>query len=139
MRGNDGGTGGNDVRGEMTTAYQHTETSERFLEQAEAEFAAGDLLQASEKAWGAVARYVKAVAEHNGWPHYSHSHIRRNANRLFRLVDDRAVLEDKFTHVERLHVNFYESDLERHQVRRYMDDAREVLETLKRIAPISTP
>jgi hypothetical protein len=101
----------------MATAAQHVEVSVLFLQQAEAEFAAGDLLQASEKAWGAIARYVKAVAEHNGWYHYSHSHIRRNANRLFRLADDQAALEDKFNHAERLHINFYESDLDHAGVR----------------------
>ena len=121
----------------MTTADRHSETSSRFLEQAEAEYAAGDLLQASEKAWGAVTRYIKAVAEQNGWDHYSHSHIRRNANRLLRLTDAEAANRDKFTHVERLHINFYESDLKPVDVRRYMDDARDLLETLKRVAPVS--
>ncbi len=99
---------------------------------------ARDLLQASEKAWGAVARYVKAVAELNGWDHYSHSHIRRNANRLFRLADDQAALEDKFNHAERLHINFYESDLDHTDVRRYMDDARDLIEELKQVAPVSS-
>ena len=51
----------------MATTDQHTETSERLLAQAEAEFEAGDLRQASEKAWWAVAGYVGAVAEENGW------------------------------------------------------------------------
>ena len=122
----------------MATAAQHVEVSVLFLQQAEAEFAAEDLLQASEKAWGAVARYVKAVAEHNGWDHYSHSHIRRNANRLFRLADDQAALEDMFNHAERLHINFYESDLDHADVRQYMNDARDLIETLKRVAPVST-
>ncbi len=122
----------------MTAANRYTETSARFLEQAEAEFADGDLPQASEKAWGAVAQYVKAVSAHNGWDHYSHYHIRRNAVRLLRLTNDERMNRDKFTHAERLHANFYEGDLDYEDVRRYMDHAREVLETLKSVAPIPT-
>ena len=118
----------------MATAAQHAEVSVLFLQQAE--FEVGDLHQVSEKAWGAVARYVKAVAEHNGWDHFSHSHIRRNANSMFRLVDDRPALEDKFNHAERLHINFYESDLDRSDVRQYMNDARDLVEELKRVAPV---
>ena len=51
----------------MATVAQHQEISERFLSHAEEEFEKGDLLQASEKAWGAVAHYVKSVAKAAGW------------------------------------------------------------------------
>ncbi len=121
----------------MTTADRHTETSAKFLEQAEAEFEAGDLVQASEKAWGAVSRYVKAVSSQHGWDHYSHYHIRRNAIRLIRLTSAERANRDRFTHAERLHANFYEGDLEPVDVRCYMDDARDLLEALKRAAPVS--
>ena len=51
------------VRGlRMSTAARHQEISDVFLEHAEDEFEKGDLLQASEKTWGAVAHYVKSVA-----------------------------------------------------------------------------
>ena len=53
----------------------HTETSERFLRHAEEQFERGDLPQASEKAWGAVAHYVKSVAKQRGWRDRSHSDL----------------------------------------------------------------
>ena len=123
----------------MATTDQHTETSERFLAQAEAEFEAGDLRQASEKAWWAVAGYVGAVAEENGWEHnaLSFGYIRQNAKGLFSLTDERVAHLDKFTCVERLYVNYFENDLESQTVRRYIGCARDVLETLKRVAPLS--
>jgi hypothetical protein len=122
----------------LATADRHTETSRQFLEQAEAEFEAGDLLQASEKAWGAVARYVKAVSALNGWDHYSHYHIRRNAIRLIGLTSSDRANRNRFTHAERLHANFYEGDLDRVDVRQYMNDACDLIETLKRVAPVSS-
>ena len=45
-----------------TRADYHTDTANEFLIKARAHLAEGDLLQASEKAWGATARMVKAVA-----------------------------------------------------------------------------
>ena len=44
-----------------TQAYQ--QASQRFLDQAKQELATGDLLQASEKGWGAAAQMIKAIAE----------------------------------------------------------------------------
>ena len=46
----------------MTTSVEHVRISDRFLGQAQSEFERGDLLQASEKAWGAVAHYVKLAS-----------------------------------------------------------------------------
>ena len=57
----------------MTTHADHpTDTVNEFLAAARACLAEGDLLQASEKGWGAAARMVKAVAETRGWRHSSH-------------------------------------------------------------------
>ena len=50
----------------MATTIRHEEISGRFLHHADEEFEKGDMLQASEKAWGAVAHYVKSVAKARG-------------------------------------------------------------------------
>ena len=52
----------------MTTRVDyHSETAGVFLTKAGGYLAEGDLLQASEKGWGAAAQMVKAVAEARGW------------------------------------------------------------------------
>ena len=57
--------------------YRNTNTddyaalSRRLVRQAQEEFDTGDRLQASEKAWGAAAHAVKAIAESRGWNHNS--------------------------------------------------------------------
>ena len=65
----------------MTTAIvynppeTYANTSRELIAQARIELDAGDLLQASEKAWGAAAAAIKAVAEMRGWQHYAHTLI----------------------------------------------------------------
>ena len=59
----------------MVTAAQHREISAQFLDHAEDEFRRGDLLQASEKAWGAVSHSVNAVARQRSWPLGSHRRL----------------------------------------------------------------
>ena len=44
-------------------AVDHAQTAEGFLADSDREFAAGDVLQASEKLWGAAAHAMMAVAE----------------------------------------------------------------------------
>ena len=90
----------------MTIAERHQEISSQFLEQAEAEFRSGDLLQASEKAWGAFAHCVKAIAQKKGWEHSSHRYLNRCAGRLLREISpDHVYLLGV---VNALHANFYE-------------------------------
>ena len=52
----------------LATTEFHIATSRRLLEQAEREYRAGDVLQASEKGWGAAAHAVKAIAGHTSLP-----------------------------------------------------------------------
>ena len=60
----------------------YAEQSRRFLQRSREYVAAGDLHQASEKAWGAAAHMAKAVAAAQGWEYENHrdfSHILNNA------------------------------------------------------------
>ena len=72
----------------------------------------GDLCQAGEKAWAAVAQLTKAVATDRGWRHFRHADLlaapaRLRTNRRFtgiRRIDQ---------HRPQMHANFYEVDLDR--------------------------
>ena len=75
---------------------------------------AGDLPQASNKAWGLVAETVKAVsAQHGGFIH-SHGGIREVARELARLAEaggdaaTRHWINNSFQVARSLHANFYE-------------------------------
>ncbi len=108
-----------------------TTASGRFLEQAEEEFERGDLLQASEKAWGAVAHYVKSVAKARGWRDGSHRDVNVNAERLIVRTRDPDGNMRKFSHINNLHVNFYEITLSERSVRIGIEDARALVAEMK--------
>lgn len=92
----------------MTTRVDyHTETATEFLAKAHEYLAGGDLLQASEKGWGATARMVKAVSEDRGWHHSSHSDLYRAIDRLEDETSDEQ-LRILFSSASALHQNFYE-------------------------------
>ena len=96
----------------MTTRTDyHIETATDFLVRAQAYLAAGDLLQASEKGWGAAAQAVKAVAESRGWDHNGHRQLHQTIRRL---VDEtgQSDMRDGFNAANVLHANFYDGFLE---------------------------
>ena len=93
----------------MTTASYRT-AAHHLLQQANVEFQLGDLRQASEKAWGAVAQITKAYAESLTPPayHRSHGSLKRIARDLSQSTGNQDFLA-LFNAVEQLHVNFYEN------------------------------
>ena len=119
----------------MASIAQHQDICERFLEHARHEFEQGDLLQASEKAWGAVAHYVKSVAHEEGWPDGTHGDIARNARKLIVLTDDPNTNRVIFQATNALHVNFYEDDLDEDDVRISVQDAGTLLAEMKKVRP----
>ncbi len=90
-----------------TRSDYHTETAATFLLKARAYLDEGDLLQASEKGWGAAARMIKAVAEERGWRHNSHGDLHRAVGRLVGELADEE-LKRLFHSAGALHRNFYE-------------------------------
>ena len=105
---------------------EHTQTAQNFLRQADAEFAAGDHLQGSEKMWGAASHAVMAMAQQRGWQFGSHRALKIAADRLADEYNDTA-LTDGFLAAQQFHANFYhdfmeDDDLERGRssVRRFV-------------------
>lgn len=94
----------------IQSAEDRCQISLRLLIHAREELAAGNRLQAGEKAWGAVVQPVKAIAEQRGWPHESHRDVRE--------VVSQVALEYGFDHDQSEaisqaywigHENFYEN------------------------------
>ena len=122
----------------MVTAEQHREISAQFLDHAEDEFRKGDLLQASEKAWGAVSHYVNSVARQHKWPVGSHKQLIENANRLIGQDPDHGSHRRRLLRsVEALHANFYQAYLDEDSVREGIDDAKELIEALEALNEVT--
>ena len=115
-------------------ASEYMRTSRRFLLQAETEFAVGDLIQASEKGWGAAAQAIKAAATLRGIPHRNHGEVRRAA---YDLADETGNLRirELFGTAEALHSNFYEARMQSSTVRSCIDDMREFIEIIENAPP----
>ena len=110
----------------------HREVSYTLLWQAVEEFEANDLLQASEKAWGAVAHYLKAEAKFRRWNNGSHADLKAIAEDIGYETDDSARTQDLFSYVERMHRNFYECAFSPSQVILGINNARELIDRLER-------
>lgn len=90
---------------------EHAQTAREFLVAADREFAANDLVQASEKLWGAAAHAVMAVAQERGWDHRSHRSLKNAVIRLARERND-PLIEAYYAAAEKFRHNLYQDDME---------------------------
>lgn len=120
----------------VTPAVTYREASRDLLVQARAELGAGDLRQASEKAWGAAAQIVKAAAQLRGWDHYSHRGLFVTVDRLVDEVGDPDV-HNLFMFVNGLHTNFYENAFSADRVARNLVRTEEFIAKMEAIVDAS--
>ncbi len=124
----------------MTTsarAARYDSISHYLLEESQIQLDLGDLIQASEKCWGAAAHAVKSIAQTRGWNHHRHDLLRDIVNQISDEWDSPA-LRVLFDSASILHQNFYEHDLDDEDVQRIMNSVRTFvaeLEALRNVAP----
>ena len=104
-----------------STADKHTRLAEQLLADARREIADGDLVQGSEKLWGATSQAIKAYCASRRLPHGKYAQ-RRHA--VFQLADD---LNNPFVRVtfgvaESCHANFYNDWMEQEHLDGYLPD-----------------
>ena len=116
----------------MSESYKYLEPSRQLIRQAEAELELEDYIQASEKAWGAVAVAIKSIAEQRGW---RHSHHRLTSAILGQLADEfnRPHLHDLFNTAESMHSNFYENTQTEKEAARGIDRSKQLQQELEAI------
>ena len=114
----------------MATPEEHIEVSRRFLAHADEFLEADDLPQASEKAWGAVAQYLKAAANRRGWRNGTHSDFFTIKNRLAQETDNPRRISELFAILREQHVNFYEISYPREEVELGVESAKEFIDIL---------
>lgn len=113
------------------TAYYNI-TGRDFLDKAHVYLAEGDLLQASEKGWGAAAQMVKGIAEARGWAHNGHHQLWQVVDRLVDETGDRDI-RTGFGMAGALHTNFYEGWFTRAAVRDHLDQVSDLLSKLEAV------
>ena len=99
---------------------------------ADDQFDAGDFLQASEKAWGAAAHFLKAHAESRGMLHTGHYHLRQIANHLTQETGiDR--IRELFSVCESVHANYYEAYMREDDLEASLGNVKELISLLESI------
>ena len=111
---------------------EHDRNSLVLLQNAQDELYAGDVLQASEKAWGAVAHYVKGVADERKWRTQGHDDVVRIAKALTARCTAPTRQRDRLMfYALGLHRNFYEDDLDPDAVQRGINEVTKLLAALR--------
>jgi hypothetical protein len=92
----------------------------------------GDTMQASEKAYGAVAHAVKACAELRNWNHFNHYRVELVLDQLREEWDD-PDLVNLHGAVKDMHNNYFEYELSATRVQDYFAAARTPVDKLDTI------
>ena len=116
---------------------RYYQLSQRFLKHAQEQLDQGDTLQASEKAYGAIAHAVKAYGEYRGWNHYSHHRVALILDQL-RDEENDPSLTESYDAVESLHNNYFEYEMEPTRVRDRLDTAKSLVKKVENLR-LSTP
>ena len=111
----------------MTLSDKHMEISRRFILHAEEEMDKGDLLQVSEKAWGATAHSLKAIASRRGWRHSGHRDYYTIIDNLSEEVERPEEFLALFDVADSLHANVYNDFKTKRQVRTGLGNVKKLL------------
>ena len=113
---------------------EHIQTARDFLYQSDREFNAGEILQGSEKLWGAASHAVMSVAQQRGWSLGSHRDLKDAISRLSEEYNDPA-LRAEFAVAEKFHANFYHGFMEDYE----LEDRVIVQRLVTRLLSIGAP
>ncbi len=109
------------------------------MEHAEQQLAKGDRLQASEKAWGAVAHQLKAIAIQRGWEYETHQQVYAIIKRIAGETDDPVLVRDLFSTANGLHRNYYVDAMPLEDLEYEIGRVKELLRILNRPELVSQP
>ena len=115
---------------------KHLTQAKDYWLKAPLELARGDVCQAGEKGWGAVAQLTKAVAALRGWQHYDHEAIREAITALAGELPEQAQpIYRGMRAAEALHGNFYEVYMTLDLARFDLSEVRPLLQILWELLP----
>ena len=113
-------------------SVRNMEIARHLLRQAQEELDRGDILQASEKAWGAAAHAVKAVAEKRRWFNDADWRLGRIATVIAAEQGD-GTISTYYRSVREAHYNFYHHEFNPMQVQEVVNDAASLVGKLEAV------
>ena len=118
---------------EITPIEPHWTHSERLMQHAFEELANGDRIQASEKAWGAMAHTLKAIADERGLTYGQHNQARGILRAILAEVADstsQRFIRVGFLAAEHLHRNFYDDIHPQDVLEQYLEEVQNAVALL---------
>ena len=114
-------------------ATQHEDTARQFLADADSEFEAGEMLQASEKLWGAATHVVIAEMQKRGMKASGH---RKMILAVRDFAEDYAdpTLNGMFSATGALHANYHHGFMEDYEYDENRDLTRRFVEQMMTLA-----
>ena len=94
---------------------EHKQTALDFLAVSDAEFDAGDTMQASEKLWGAASHALIALCQQREWPYGNHRNLKVAARQLTEEMGE-TIFREGFGAAEKFHANYYHGFMEDFQI-----------------------
>lgn len=94
-----------------TPSQKHARIARRFLDDADKYFDDGNIIQVSEKLWGAATHAAKALCIRRGWRHSKYAHIRDAIQRMTDETGDKSII-DGYLIAQSHHFNFYTDAME---------------------------
>ena len=101
----------------------------KFLDEARSYAEKGDIVQASEKYWGAITSLLNIVGELKSMPHNKHSDYWDIVEVIATEAGGRII--DLYGVAERLHANFYHNFIRQENFEHYKMRVEELIEMLK--------
>ena len=116
-----------------STVEDRVQISRRLIHQAGDELIRGDRLQATEKAWGALAQLLKAHGQQRGWMnlsgHRTVGHIARQLDAEY----DELRISDAYVAADNGHRNFYDNEMSPPEIAGIIATVANVLPDLERV------
>ena len=112
-----------------TPAEKHTRLAAKLMDDAGREIAAGELVQGSEKLWGAASQAMKAYCASHSKPHGKYAQRRHAALELAEERGDDSI-RLAFKLAESCHANFYNDWMEQEDLDSHVSDIRSFVEKI---------
>lgn len=113
----------------------HAQISAAFLRRSRAYLANGELLQTSEKGWGAAAHALKLYAAARQLEYERHEQFNDITTEL-RLETRNSRIRLWASSANRLHNNFYSDSCTKQQIAVYLDDIANLVNLIRRLADL---
>lgn len=115
----------------MTDTSDHAAQAQTFLKQSDEGFERDDVLQGSEKLWGATCQAIMAVAEQRGWSYGKSKHRSVVIDRLAEERDE-SWLKSGYSIAEKFHANIHNDFMEDYAIERDRPVVHRLVQTLLR-------